>query len=694
MRRNGSWRRRVAAVLLLFLGLGLAGVILPGPASAIPGISDCKQAPTPEVPGRGVEAFFQPAPSAAPKAGDPFAANSTTSIYEQYGYAGLRWNTYDLGCLGGVSDPGADIDTLVGNWGLGLAVFMVSLSNGLHAHVVDANWLAPLDDVTSSVTKVVHDTIWTPWGGAALLGVVVLLLYYSARGRLSDTLRGAVWALLVLTVLAGVVNYPTMSGQYYDKAVIGTLSALDAASAGAPSPSGSGGGAAQARASLLVDKVLYQAWLRGEIGTAQGDAATRWGPSLYRAQALSYDEVSTSETDPAKRAALVEAKNQAWSTTAQQIQENDPGTYTVLQGRAGGRASAGALALFAAGTTTFFRIIADLFLAAGLVMLRILVMFFPAVAVLGVMVVFSGLVRRLANAAGAAVINVIAFGAASVLHTTIVTAALQRSSDGLGWMSLVLCLLVTVILFILCLPLLSLTSLAGTTAREGWAKAGLRGAARLATNYALHRRGTRVGVETAHPQAPLSAQMPPVDRANLRQEEQAFASDPAWDDPPAQVWVTGRGPAPVAGALTVGTATAGLSAGAGAPALPYGPTGRPGGARAGLPATPSGSGGGQVLEGRVLESRYLDPEPESGAERPDWHASNADGTVLDTTSLDAIAHGARLAPAPRPLVWDPRSGRAVPAPSSPGPLARPAAAEDVDLWQPRGPLPLPEEVGP
>ena len=41
MTRTHLWRR-LAAVLLVLAGLGIAGIVLPVTASAIPGISDCK----------------------------------------------------------------------------------------------------------------------------------------------------------------------------------------------------------------------------------------------------------------------------------------------------------------------------------------------------------------------------------------------------------------------------------------------------------------------------------------------------------------------------------------------------------------------------------------------------------------------------------------------------------------------------
>ena len=553
MSRRGAPTARAAlpalvALLLAVLIGGLALVLGASPAQALPGIPDCKNPPEPIAAGSGVSGMVDPGPGAgAPAAGTTGSGatgSGTTvaaaggSIYAQSGYAGLRWSTYDLGCLGSVTDTGTDVDTLVGNWGLGSAIFVVSVGNGLHAKVVDPSWLAPLDDVTASVTTTVHDAIWAPWGAVTLLGVVTLLLLQSARGQLSDVVRGAAWALLVLTVLAGVVNYPLRAGQFYDAAVIGTLGDLESATVSPAGGAVAGASPTQAHGALLVDKVLYQSWLRGEFGTPDGPAATRWGQRLFDAQTLSYAEVAAAGNDSTKQAALLQSKNDAWKSLAQEIQDADPSAYAQLQGRSGGRAAAGAMALFAASTTSLFRVVADLFLAAGLVMLRILVMFFPAVATLGVMLTFAGLVRRLGNAAGAAVINVVAFGAASLLHTTIVTAALTRTA-GLSWMAVVLCLLVTVILFVLCLPLLSLTAIGGSPG-GGWTRSVLRGVGRTAGGYLAARRGTRDGQPAAEP-APASGSPPlvfvvPFDRA--RQEEQATAQESDPDgDPPPRVWV-------------------------------------------------------------------------------------------------------------------------------------------------------------
>lgn len=139
-------------------------------------------------------------------------------------------------------------------------------------------------------------------------------------------------------------------------------------------------------------------------------------------------------------------------------------------------------------------------------MLRFLVMFFPAVAVLGVMAPMSSIVHRVANMAGASVVNVIAFAAGAAVHTTVVSALLSRSQQGgMNLLVLVLCLVSTLVAFVLLFPLLSLTNIVGMSAGGRGAHA-LRRAGRLTTRYAT----TKKAVEKGERDAQLVGEADPV----------------------------------------------------------------------------------------------------------------------------------------------------------------------------------------
>ena len=273
-----------ALVVALLAGLG-ALVITAGPASAsprFPGIPDCKDAPTAQMPGTGLPGYLDPGPSTPPPPGDPFATHPTTSVYEQYGYAGLSWHTYDLGCGGGLRDTDATVDTAIGNAFLSGAVWLTSAANGLHAKVSHPHtYMAPLDDVVTAVTHRLRDAIWNPWGGAALVGVAALLLWYSTAGRLSTVTSAAAWAVLVLAVVAGLAQYPSRVASFFDSTVTSSIAAVNTTSAGlARLPATSD--PARAQGALLTDRICYDAWVRGEFGSAHTAAAERWAPALYR----------------------------------------------------------------------------------------------------------------------------------------------------------------------------------------------------------------------------------------------------------------------------------------------------------------------------------------------------------------------------------------------------------------------------
>jgi hypothetical protein len=285
----------------------------------IPGIPDCKDAPLAERPGTGLPGALDPAPDPVPAEADPFADNPTTSLYEQYGYAGLSWHTYDLGCGGSVRDPAAATDTMIGNLLLSAAVWLTAATNGLHNQVADpASYMAPLDRVVTAVTTRLHDAIWSPWGAVALLAVAALLLYHAMRGQLSAVVAGAGWALLVLAVLAAVTAYPSRAASFFDDTITTTIGSLQARTAGLHGTTTAGPDATRAQGALTVDRVFYDAWLRGQLGATDTTAARRWGPVLFQAGAVSWSEAAAAATPDAAKE-LTERKAEQWSTTAAEV---------------------------------------------------------------------------------------------------------------------------------------------------------------------------------------------------------------------------------------------------------------------------------------------------------------------------------------------------------------------------------------
>jgi len=108
--------------------------------------------------------------------------------------------------------------------------------------------------------------------------------------------------------------------------------------------------------------------------------------------------------------------------------------------------------------------------------------------VIGILAPMSAIVHRVANMAGACVVNVIAFGAGAAIQTTVVSALLSRAQlGGMNLLVLVLCLVSTLVAFVLLLPLLSLTNIVGLSS-GGRGVHAMRRAGQVAVRYAATRK--------------------------------------------------------------------------------------------------------------------------------------------------------------------------------------------------------------
>ena len=244
-----------------------------------------------------------------------------------------------------------------------------------------------------------------------------------------------------------------------------------------------------------MDRVLYQSWLRGEFGATSGPAVDKYAEPLWTSHALTYDEVRGSCAPAATTRRRSSRARTTSGPTMAQIAEDDPSLYQQLQGKKGGRVGVGVMTLASTSATALFRMIADLYTLLGMVVIRLLVLFAPVIGVLGIVVVFGGVVRWAGNLLGAAVINTVGFSLAALVHTVATNALLNGSGGGLEFGRLLLSGLLTVGLLVICWPLLSLRRIAGRDHRPG---AGLLAkGGRMARSYVVTRGATSAGVREA-----------------------------------------------------------------------------------------------------------------------------------------------------------------------------------------------------
>lgn len=327
-----DWRavKRVGAATALAAGLGLglassaSAIDVPNP---IGGIGDAildkvcppRQPPYPASPGAQI----------VERGGGP-------GTYAQYGYAGLRWTTYDAGCLS--SDKA---DTGIGSQINAMANSVDEVTNEMQAVALDPDTTTSLDGVIVKAVQGLREAFWNPWSVTGMAAAGLLLAAYTATGRATDALTVGGSALLVLAAIFTVLAQPTLPSEIGRNLTSGVASGV-ADSLVKSTPGGQAMPAsAQPREKFTEGfyQVSYRAWAEGwSCGNASAEQA--YGKRLLAAQAFSVDELRRIEGNPAAAKALVESKNKAWLEIGEQMAKTHPAAFGCWKGEGQSRMGA------------------------------------------------------------------------------------------------------------------------------------------------------------------------------------------------------------------------------------------------------------------------------------------------------------------------------------------------------------------
>jgi hypothetical protein len=463
--------------LLALLGLALTAlVLLAAPASAAP--FDCKDAPTPDTPGRGLAGYFTSDPE-VPEPGDPFAEKPTTSIYEQYGYAGLRFTTYDLGCgPDAARNPEATVGTAISNWLLEIPKAGVALTNALTDVAFEPTFLGAFDGLLEHVTSTLRETVFESFLGLALAALGFGLIWKARRGNLASTAGAVGWAVFVMVLATVLFRYPVAAGHVADDTVTTALGAVNAGLNGVAGQDSDD--PADAAAGSLHDAVLYQQWLTGTFGKSNGATAEQYGPVIFDSQALTWAEAALPAEE---RAAVIEAKQERWEQAAAEIQESDPDAYAYFTGkRSESRMGAVLVSLFAMLCAAPFVLVSALLIIGAFLIVRLAVMFAPLLLVMGILM--PGVVRGVGNTVGAAIVNCVAFGVGAAFTVLSIGILLDPASGLPTWLALMLVALFSVVMFTVLRPFRRLTRMVRNPDPFGDAASALGDKARGAVDSA------------------------------------------------------------------------------------------------------------------------------------------------------------------------------------------------------------------
>jgi hypothetical protein len=386
----------------------------------------------------------------------PFAPGSKSSIFAAYGYAGLRWHTYDLGCTGG--SPEASVGSTVANWLFTVPKALVAATGALLGAAYEPSFLRVFDPLVHTVVDALRKSVFDQWAGLVLAGLGFFIVWRARRSSLRTTAAALGWALFVMMLATVLFRWPLAAGQAADVTVTSTMSAVTAAldqnDANGRSTTG------EMAAAGLHDALLYQVWLGGQFGDANSVTARRYGPALFDAQALTWAEAATLNADPAAGQQIVEAKKAKFTQIAAQVQATDPDAYEYLTGRrSDARVGFAALALFAVACAVPFLIVASLLVIGALVITRFAVMMFPAIATLGLFPAMRSLVIGVGNTVAAAIINSLVFGIGTAVMVKAFGVVMAPGNGLPSWLVVALVLLLTIVMWYALRPFQRLTGM-------------------------------------------------------------------------------------------------------------------------------------------------------------------------------------------------------------------------------------------
>ena len=509
-RSRPTRRRLTLAFSAVFLAILAALLVGPGSASALG--FDCKDAPAPEIPGRGLTGFFAGEPKALAPAGDPFVPNATTTIYEQYGYAGLRWNNYDLGCgPDATRAPDAVAGTAIANWLFNLPKVAVAFTNAVVSVAFEPSFFSVFDPVVSDVSDALYTHVFAALVPLTLAATGTLLLWRAKRANFASSTAAAAWALLVLVIATALFRWPVEAGSSADASMSAALGSVSRTVGGQPA-NASG---PTSTAAATHEALLYNAWLAGMFGDPESETARKYGPAIFDASALTWREARTLREDPDKGKKIISAKQHKFADTAERIKDADPDAYQYLIGkRSDARVGYALLAAFGALCALPFLFGAALLVLASFLIMRVSVMLFPAVATLGVFPAMRQTVVNVFGMVAGALVNALLFGVAAAVALRGIGLLLAPGAPLPEWLAITLLLLFTGVLWVALRPVRRMALMVG-------ADVGLaRSRTALVRALGLRRRaGATVDRRTSPPRTPNNSRGrtgPPRQRAPRR----------------------------------------------------------------------------------------------------------------------------------------------------------------------------------
>lgn len=408
------WRRLAAAgvaSLALLLAAPAADALPSAPSSSqLPGDTDCKEAPDPEFPGAGVVGDLDPPIASQGKPG---------GVYNEQGYGGLIWHTYDLGCGPDAAvAPDAVTDNWLGGLLFDLSKVIIAASISVNDALMDGGVLSKLDDLLVSGTAALYEGVFAPLIGVALLILGGLMLMRIFRGQLAAVSKQALFMIAALGVASATYLTPLLYTQMIDNALVGAMNLARSGilmQVGVDPKYGLG--------EVLHTEVVWEGWLAGEFGSANSNPAKVLGRDLARSQSFTREEVGRGEITQEQ----VNQKKAQYESVASRL---SPQSYPYFTGKASSRVGSGAFALTEAVIYGGFQLVANVVAFICLLTIRLLILLAPLLGL--VAVVRNQTLTEMFRAGAAAVWQALFLVIMATVHLAAMVAISSLALPGIG----------------------------------------------------------------------------------------------------------------------------------------------------------------------------------------------------------------------------------------------------------------------
>ncbi|PQP21174.1 hypothetical protein [Rhodococcus opacus] len=376
-----GWRTGIVGRVLVVLMMATVSLIGLGGTVASAGGFDCQNVPPPEFPNEVIETTFDSTSADLPATGG--------TGYQTYGWAGLKWHTYDLGCGADlVMAPGAVGDTTLGNTFLTIGKSMAAAAfwlddqtktgqDATEAGVTPA--LERFDQIVFSITEGMRG-LYGQWVGIGLVIVAAIILWKALKADAAGVTKTVAISAAGLALGALMVGAPQKALQVADETfgalITETQDQIFAVQFGDDGGTLAAGGTDPRN--VLIDKIFLPDWRKGWLGTNYDpEDKAGLGVKLRDSLAFTYDQQNAVKDDPKAQAQLAEEKADQFREIVTDLETDYQLSYYQFQGKDSGRTSTGFMGMIKLAMPSLLWIGASLLKLTALLAIRFAVLFAP-----------------------------------------------------------------------------------------------------------------------------------------------------------------------------------------------------------------------------------------------------------------------------------------------------------------------------